>query len=118
MKDMVIVGTALFAEVVRDYFHEYTDYRVHAFACHAQYKDSDDYCGLPVVTIEELDRHYPPGEVEVFVAIGYRKMNKLRQAGYSAFLAEALLNLCHENNVMFATIIDTPFCKSKSRIAA
>lgn len=82
MKDMVVVGTALFAEVVRDYFHEYTDYRVRAFACHAQYKDRDEYCGLPIVTIEELDRHHPPGEVEVFVAIGYRKMNKLRQSTY------------------------------------
>jgi sugar O-acyltransferase (sialic acid O-acetyltransferase NeuD family) len=82
MKDMVVVGTALFAEVVRDYFEEYTDYRVRAFACHAQYKESDDCGGLPILTIEDLDREHPPGEVEIFVAIGYRKMNKLRQVAY------------------------------------
>lgn len=87
MKDMVVVGTALFAEVVRDYFHEYTDYRVRAFACHAQYKNQDTFGGLPIVTIEELDRHHPPGAVDVFVAIGYRKMNKLRQATYEELKA-------------------------------
>jgi sugar O-acyltransferase (sialic acid O-acetyltransferase NeuD family) len=82
MKKLVIVGAGLFAEVVRDYFHEYTDYRVHAFACHAEYKECSQYCGVQVLSIEELDRHYAPGEVELFVAIGYRKMNKLRQAVY------------------------------------
>jgi sugar O-acyltransferase (sialic acid O-acetyltransferase NeuD family) len=87
MKDMVVVGTALFAEVVRDYFHEYTDYRVRAFACHAQYKSQDTFGGLPVVSIEDLDHQHPPGEVEVFVAIGYRKMNKLRQATYEELKA-------------------------------
>lgn len=87
MKDIVVVGTALFAEVVRDYFHEYTDYRVRAFACHAQYKSQDTFGGLPVVTIEELSHQYPPGRVDVFVAIGYRKMNKLRQASYEELKA-------------------------------
>lgn len=87
MKDMIVVGTDLFAEVVRDYFHEYTDKCVRAFACHAQYKCKDTFGGLPVVTIEELDHQYPPGAVEVFVAIGYRKMNKLRQATYEELKA-------------------------------
>jgi sugar O-acyltransferase (sialic acid O-acetyltransferase NeuD family) len=82
MKDIIVIGTALFAEVVRDYFHEYTDNRVRAFACHEKYKSQDMFGGLPVVTIEELDHRYPPGEVELFVAIGYRKMNQLRQATY------------------------------------
>lgn len=88
MKDMVVVGTALFAEVVRDYFQEYTDYRVRGFACHAQYKNQDTFGGLPVVSIEELDLYYPPGEIEVFVAIGYRNMNKLRQASYEELKAK------------------------------
>lgn len=88
MKDMVVVGTALFAEVVRDYFHEYTDYRVRAFACHAQYKSQDTFGGLPVVSIEDLGHQYPPGDIEAFVAIGYRKMNKLRQAAYEELKAK------------------------------
>lgn len=82
MADLVIVGTALFAEVVRDYFEEYTDYRIRAFSCHAQYKDRDELGGLPIVTIETLEAHFAPSDVVLFVAIGYRKMNSLRQAAY------------------------------------
>ncbi|MBX3662279.1 MAG: acetyltransferase [Burkholderiales bacterium] len=82
MKDMVVVGTSLFAEVVRDYFHEYTDYRVRAFSCHEKHKNQEEFCGAPVITIENLAQHYRPDEVTVFVAIGYRKMNKIRQGTY------------------------------------
>lgn len=87
MKDLVVVGTSLFAEVVRDYFHEYTDYRVCAFSCHEKHKDQEEFCGMPVVTIETLEQHYRPDKVAVFVAIGYRKMNKIRQATYEELKA-------------------------------
>lgn len=87
MKDMVVVGTALFAEVVRDYFHEYTDYRVCAFSCHQKHKEQEEFCGAPVVTIEGLEQDYQPGKVTLFVAIGYRKMNKIRQATYEELKA-------------------------------
>lgn len=78
----MVVGTGLFAELVRDYFHEFTNYRVVSFACHVQYKTADTFSGLPVVTLEQLEAAYPASQVELFVAIGYRKMNRLRQATY------------------------------------
>lgn len=82
MKDLVIVGTALFAEVARDYFHEFTDYRVRAFACHAEFKTDASFSGLPVIELEGLEDQFGVDDVTLFVAIGYRKMNKLRQAVY------------------------------------
>jgi sugar O-acyltransferase (sialic acid O-acetyltransferase NeuD family) len=87
MSDMVIVGTALFADVVRDYFHRFTEYRVKAFACHERYKTAEEFSSLPVVTVEALEQHFKPGEVTLFVAIGYRKLNKLRQAAYEELKA-------------------------------
>lgn len=82
MKDLVVVGTALFAEVAKDYFHEFTDYRVRAFSCHAEFKTEDCFSGLPVVDLERLEEQFGVDDVTIFVAIGYRKMNKLRQAVY------------------------------------
>jgi sugar O-acyltransferase (sialic acid O-acetyltransferase NeuD family) len=82
MKDMVIVGTALFGEVVRDYFHEYTDFKVQAFSCHERVKKEDSNCGLPVITIESLESHFKPEDVSIFVAIGYKSMNRQRQKTY------------------------------------
>lgn len=88
MKDLVVVGTALFAEVVRDYFHEFSDYRVRAFACHEKHRDREEFCGVPVVTVESMEQHFGTDETSVFVAIGYRKMNKLRQSTYEELKAK------------------------------
>jgi sugar O-acyltransferase (sialic acid O-acetyltransferase NeuD family) len=82
MKDLVIVGTSTFGEVVLEYFREYSEYRVVAFACHAAHKRAESHCDLPVVTLEDLERTHPPGAVTVFVAIGYRRMNQFRRDTY------------------------------------
>ncbi|MCW2763666.1 MAG: sugar O-acyltransferase, sialic acid O-acetyltransferase NeuD family [Marmoricola sp.] len=87
MSDLVIVGTGLFAEVVRDYFEEFTDSKVLAFACHEKYRTSNEFAGRPVVCVESLEQSYPPDSVKLFVAIGYRQVNKLRQAAYEELKA-------------------------------
>ncbi|MCG3772917.1 MAG: UDP-N-acetylbacillosamine N-acetyltransferase [Nitrosomonadaceae bacterium] len=53
-----------------------------AFACHQKYKDADTAYGLPLHSIETITQCYSPSEVGIFVAIGYGKMNKMRQAVY------------------------------------
>lgn len=78
-KKIIIVGTGLFAEVARDYFEEYTAFNVVAFACHAKYKGEDSLNNVPVVTIEELSESYSPDDYKIFVAVGYAKMNKVRE---------------------------------------
>lgn len=79
MKQLVIAGTGLFAEVAKAYFHEFTNYRVAAFACHQQYKERDEIYGCPLVAIEGMRDALGPAEVDVFVAIGYGKMNHMRK---------------------------------------
>ena len=79
---LIIVGTGLFAELANEYFNEFSKYDVECFACHAKYKESDSVNGKPLISIEDLREQYVPEEVTLFVAIGYRKMNKMRQAVY------------------------------------
>ncbi len=81
-KKLIIVGTGLLAEVALAYFEEFSPYEVIAFACHAAYKDTDEAYGRPLVTVETIDQLYSPSVVDAFVAIGYRQMNRLRQATY------------------------------------
>lgn len=95
-KKLVIVGYKLLAEVAHSYFEEFSDYQVVAFACHQEFKKEDEIYGLPLSSIESLPKLYPPEEVEVFVAIGYTKMNKIRQRVY-----EELKSL----NYKFATFV-------------
>lgn len=79
---LVIVGTGLFAQLARDYFQELTDYDVVAFSCHERFKEAEELNGLPLLSLETLDDHWPASKASVFVAIGYNKMNTDRQAVY------------------------------------
>lgn len=81
-KKLIIVGTGLLAEVARVYFEKYTEHVVEGFACHAQFKLTESVHGLPLYELELLSQYCPPGSYDVFVAIGYRKMNQLRQTAY------------------------------------
>lgn len=79
---LVIIGTGLFAEVAKAYFEEFTEYRVAAFACHEKYKEADSIYGLPLHTVETLQDSFPLEKYDLFIAIGYGKMNKMRQTVY------------------------------------
>lgn len=79
---LIIVGTGLFAEVARSYFDEFSNYNVKLFSCHARYKKSNTIYGLPLIEVENLVDNYSPEKYDVFIAIGYGKMNKMRQSVY------------------------------------
>lgn len=81
-KKLVIVGTGLFAEVAKEYFDKFSDYKVLGFSCHQEFLDKETLQGLPVVAIEELLNKFPPTEFDVFVAMGYKDMNKMREKVY------------------------------------
>src|SRR5687768_8117515 len=79
MKKLVIVGTGLFAEVVCTYFRAAKEYEVVAFAADKPYVErSPELLGIPVVEFALLDSKYPAKDYEVFVAIGFRDLNRIR----------------------------------------
>lgn len=96
---LIIIGTGLFAEVARDYFEEYTDFKVVAFACHERFITSPQINGVDVVPIETITEHYATSEYTVFVAVGYGKMNKMREAVYNEIksLGYTFTNFIHPN---------------------
>lgn len=81
-KNLIIIGTGLFAEVALSYFEELADYKVVAFACHEAYKTADEIYGRRLLSIENLEELHAPMDVEVFIAIGYGQMNRMRQRVY------------------------------------
>jgi len=80
---VVIFGTASFAELVHAYLTRDGRYDVVAFTVHADKITSPVFCGLPVVPFEEVVARYPPATHEMFVAVGYRKVNQIRAAIYA-----------------------------------
>lgn len=85
MKKLVIFGTANFAEIAHHYFTHDSGYTVDAFTVDARYLRESTFRGLPVVPFEEIERSFPPGDHDMFVAIGLPQLNR----GRAAKVAEA-----------------------------
>ncbi len=78
MTRVVIVGAGDLARLARAFFAEAGVLDVVGCAVDAAYLDGAALGELPVVAFEELERHFPPGEHEAFVAVGYRRVNAAR----------------------------------------
>ncbi len=89
MKKLVIVGTSLFAEVVWTYFKHAGEYETVAFSAEREYaRRQPDFCGLPVVEFEELEKRFSPESCHLFVAVGFRQLNQIRARLFNAAKAK------------------------------
>ncbi len=77
-KQLVVVGDTAFAEIACEYFTHDSPYRVAAFSVEEKYLTRPTVLGLPVVPFESLETQFPPAQYDVFVAIVYTQMNRLR----------------------------------------
>lgn len=77
-RKLIIVGDSAFAEIAREYFDVDTNYEVVSFAVEAGYLKRNTLHGLPVVSFEQVGNLYPPSDHDIFVAITYTQLNRLR----------------------------------------
>lgn len=81
---LVIFGAAEQAQVAHYYFANHSAYEVVAFTVDSAYLTTDLFCGLPVIAFEEMGTKYPASSHELFVALGYSKLNQVRKEKYLA----------------------------------
>lgn len=81
---LVIFGVGDIAQLAHFYFSEDSNYEVVAFAVDAAYMNAPTFCGLPVVSFEEVVHAYPPQLYDFFVALSYSKLNAVRKEKYLA----------------------------------
>lgn len=79
---VVIFGTASFAELVHYYLSRDERFEVVAFTVHRERLTDAVFCGLPVVAFEDVERLHPAAGHEMFIAVGYSKVNKVRAGIY------------------------------------
>ncbi len=84
MKDLVIFGTGPIAELADLYFREDAGRRVVAFTVDAAYRTEESWLGRPLVPFEQLEAEFPPATHDLFVAVSYTGLNKLRRARVDA----------------------------------
>lgn len=80
MRDVVIFGIGQIAEVIHYYLTQEAKRNVVAFTVDAQYRSAESVLGLPVVDFAGIQQTHPPDRHEMFVAMSFKKVNKLRQA--------------------------------------
>jgi sugar O-acyltransferase (sialic acid O-acetyltransferase NeuD family) len=81
-KPLVLIGAGEFAQIACEYFQYDSDYDVIAFSVEREYLKEASLADRPVVALETLERAYPPGEVEAFVAVPASQLNRLRARLY------------------------------------
>jgi sugar O-acyltransferase (sialic acid O-acetyltransferase NeuD family) len=84
MKPLVIFGCAEIGELAHFYFTTDSQRAVVAFTVDAAFKTVDTFCGLPVIAFEELTEKFPPASHDLFIALGYSRLNQVRAAKVSA----------------------------------
>lgn len=81
-RPLVIVGCGEFGLIAYEYFHHDSDYEVVGFSAERPFFTSDTLNGLPVVPLDELPARFPPGSVQVHVAVAYTGLNRVRRRLY------------------------------------
>lgn len=76
MKDLIIFGAGKFAEVAHYYFTRDSEYKVVGFCIDEAQGGS--FCNLPLVPFQGVEGVFPPAQCDIFVAIGYKNLNRAR----------------------------------------
>lgn len=77
-RKLVIFGTGTLARLSHAYFTRDTDYEIVAYTVHREHLGTPNLNGLPIVAFEDLRRSHPSSDVSIFVAVGYRHVNRDR----------------------------------------
>jgi len=79
MKPLIIFGLGDIAQIAKYYFETDSEYTPVAFTVESAYMSNDTFEELPVLPFESISETYKPGEVDVFIAVSYADMNRLRE---------------------------------------
>ncbi len=82
MSKVVIFGPGNIGQLALFYLEQDSPHDVVAFCADGDSIESDSAFGLPLVPFEEVADRYAPGEYAMFVALGYRDLNEVRERKY------------------------------------
>ena len=78
-KKAIIFGTGSFAEIVHFILSKDSQYEVVGFTISKNAIKTDKFLNIPIYPFEEIKSIISPDDAEMFIAIGYTKMNELRE---------------------------------------
>ncbi len=85
-KKLIIFGSGDIAQIANYYFETDSEYEVVAFTLDRDYIQEESFEGKPVVAFEDVTKLYPPAQYDMFIALSYSGMNKLREQKFNQAL--------------------------------
>lgn len=86
-KPIVIFGTGPIAELAKYYFSCDEGRSIAAFTVDGQFVEADTFCGESIVPFEDLRGLFPPETHDLFIALGYTKLNSVRRQKFEEAIA-------------------------------
>jgi sugar O-acyltransferase (sialic acid O-acetyltransferase NeuD family) len=84
MAKVIIFGIKDLAELAHFYLTNDSKHEVVAFSVHKEYLPKElTFCGLPILSFEHIQEHYPPSEYSFFAPMTQKGMNKEREKVYN-----------------------------------
>jgi len=87
-KKLIIFGAGDIAQLAHFYFSADSKYEVVAFTVDASYLTCTVFCGLPVISFDEIVSEYSSEHHDMFIALSYSRLNAVRKEKY--FSAKSL----------------------------
>ena len=81
-KKVIIFGTTQFAQIAYYYLTHDSNYEVVGFSINKGFMTEDKLFDLPIIPFENIELDYPPSNFSMFIAVGYKNVNKIRAKIY------------------------------------
>ncbi len=124
MSRVIIFGCGQLAEVANFYLSLDSDCIVEAFVVDIEYKNADQFNDKPLLDLDDFYTKFSPSEYKLFLPIGYKKMNYVREQkyleakahGYKFYTYVSSKSMCYaseigENTFILENNVIQPFVK-------
>ncbi len=122
-KKLAIFGNSTMAEIVYFYFNKFSDYKIEFFITEKKFLKKKKLFGIKIISLDQFLK-LNKKDYTVFVAIGYRELNKKRERFFNLFKKKnyTLTNFVHpdasiytehmgKNNFIMDNVSINPFSK-------
>ena len=79
-KNLLIYGTGTISEIASFYFNHDTNYKIIGYVDNEKtIQENDEFLGKKLYSWKQIKEFFSPDDVDIFIAIGYKKTNKIRE---------------------------------------
>ena len=88
MSRIIMFGTGRGANVATRYMSDDSAHEIIAYTVDDDYADRKEFMGRPVIPFSRIEKEIPPQESQMFVSLGFQRMNALRAEKFAAAKAK------------------------------